>query len=326
MLNEFSYSVVIPLYQSEETIGLVVDEIQSEFQKLNVENYEIILVNDCSPDNVLKVVSAMAEQNGRLKIVNLVKNSGQTNAALAGFSYAKGDYIISMDDDMQTPGYEIGNLIESIITRDDDIVFASYREDGSKRSLYRRFGTWLNWRMAELMAKKPKGLETNSFYVMKRFVKDTLLGYAGYRTYSYGVYFRITDRISNLSMDHRPRLKGVSGYSLSTLVQVWLDGFCSFSMKPLRAPFVFGLIGFFVWIIISILLVADIVPLIGFFADAKVFWILSGLFGCLVMLFLAVLGEYVGRLVLTESKLPKYIVRGTANMDDENLEERRRNA
>ncbi len=104
-------SVVIPLYRSENTITPVIEEIREELARIKMENYEIILVNDCSPDNVLQMTKGLAAQDSRIKVVSLAKNSGQAAALMVGYHYASGEFIVSMDDDYQTPGHEIGKLI-----------------------------------------------------------------------------------------------------------------------------------------------------------------------------------------------------------------------
>ena len=98
------YSIVIPCYKSSHTLKKLVTLTTEEMQKMNREDLEFVLVNDCSPDGgkTLEVLRQLAEENENVRVINLAKNVGQHNAMMAGLRYAKGDTIISMDDDMQT--------------------------------------------------------------------------------------------------------------------------------------------------------------------------------------------------------------------------------
>lgn len=288
------YSIVIPLYRSEGTIADVVDEVTASLAQAGVARYEIILVNDCSPDRVLDVATRLAQADSHIVVLDLAKNVGQERACLAGYEYASGDYIIDLDDDMQTPGTEVGRLIEAIHERNDDIVFASYIEQEGKRPFIRRIGTWLNWRMAEVMMGKPRGLETNSFLIMKRFVRDNIIHFSCHDMYTFGIMFATTSHMSNLPMIHRKRAMGVSGNSFRKLVRLWLSGALGFSMGLLR----------FLWILALVSIAASIILIcLGCQISALMPMILI----CLVAICL--IGEYVGRLYLESENLPMYTIR-----------------
>lgn len=295
------YSIVIPLYRSEGTIANVVKEVTESLTRAKVRRYEIILVNDCSPDDVLCVATGLARADSHITVLDLAKNVGQERACLAGYTYASGDYIINLDDDMQTPGTEVGNLIRAIHERDDDIVFASYAEEEGNRPFVRRVGTWLNWRMAEVMMGKPRGLETNSFLIMKRFVRDNIVRYQSNNMYTFGVMFASTNRMSNLPMVHRQRAMGVSGNSFGKLVQLWVSGALGFSMKPVRL----------LWILALFSVAASV--LLACLGCEKLEILPMGL-ACLFAVCL--MGEYLGRLYLESEALPRYTIRKVIKFDD----------
>lgn len=296
------YSVVIPLYRSEATIGLVVHEVEEEFARLGADDYEIILVNDCSPDNVLEVAIGLADANKRITVLDLARNVGQSHAIMAGLKHAHGDYIIIMDDDLQTPGNEIGNLIDAITSRGDDIVFASYDEEGNHRSAIRRFGTRLNWWMAEKLAGKPKDIETNSFRIMRKFVRDAYIQYEGHQIYGFGIMFRITSKVSNLRMHHRERAVGESGFTLRKLIDAWVTGALSFSPVPLRVAAFIG----FALMLVSVVGMVVAVIIHRFYIG--LFWGF-GLLTAIQLIAIGLLGEYVSRIFAVEVKLPRYTIR-----------------
>ena len=147
---------VIPCYKSEKTIGMVVDEIEEAITNLDYE-YEIILVNDYSPDNTFETIKRLADKNQRIIAVNLAKNFGQHAAIMAGFHYLSDDtdIICCLDDDGQTPANEIGKLIFKL-DEGYDVVYAKY--DTKEHSLFRNFGSKVN-------SIKTFYLFTNIFYI-----------------------------------------------------------------------------------------------------------------------------------------------------------------
>ena len=135
-------SFVIPCYRSEHTIQAVVQEITDTMVGLKGYIYEIILVNDASPDHVWLMIKEMAERDKHILGVNLARNFGQHAALMAGYHFVTGDIIISMDDDGQTPANEAPKLIGKI--RDGyDVVYARYKRN--MENTFRRFGSWVNW-------------------------------------------------------------------------------------------------------------------------------------------------------------------------------------
>ena len=293
-MKDESYSVVIPMYRSEETIAKVVNEVTQAFLVININNYEIILINDCSPDNVLDKATILAKNDAHITVLDLAKNVGQEMAALAGYSYAKGDFIISVDDDFQHPAYEIGNLITAIHDRDDDVVFASYMEEEGRRPWFRSLGTRLNWKMAEIMTGKPKNIESNSFLIMRRNIRDSIINYRGKDMYTYGVIYATTSHISNYPVKHRKRITGSSGNTLPKLIRLWFSGAISFSLKLLKGLCLLTLIG----LLLSIFLIAFGKTIIGLLVVAII-----------TTLNIYVFGEYIGRLYLVSENLPKYVIK-----------------
>ena len=120
-------SFVIPCYRSEKTIEKVVQEIiETVSLKKEEYEYEVILVNDASPDNVFSVIEKMAKQNERIRIIDFAKNMGKHAAVLAGYSVAKGDYVVDLDDDYQCPTYEIWRLLQPLENDECDVAIAKY--------------------------------------------------------------------------------------------------------------------------------------------------------------------------------------------------------
>ena len=308
-------SIVIPLYNSEKTIAPVVRELQETFPKIPNKEFEIVLVNDCSADDVLSVAKRLAVEDKRIRVLSFAKNKGQATAMLAGYTYATGEYIINMDDDMQHPGYEIGKLIDTLEEGDYDVVFAKYTEQ--KESWFRRMGSNINCKMAEHMAGKPKNIRSNSFFIMRRFIRDEIIKYQNGNPYIYGIIFAATSKIANVETEHRERAVGRSGQTLGKLLGLWLNGFLNFSIKPLRASTALGFLIAGISLIIAIILIVirlgnPNVPL-GWTSTILAIMFFAGV----QLVCIGVVGEYLGRMYISASKLPIYVIREKIGFEDE---------
>ena len=201
-------SFVIPCYNSSKTLGGVVAEIKDTMNQLSQYCYEIILVNDCSPDNTFQIIEELCQKNKNICGVNLARNFGQQGALMAGFHQVTGDIMVCLDDDGQTPANEVGKLLEKI-EAGDDVVYASYAH--KKHSLFRNFGSWVNELMAQFLLGKPKELYVSSYFAARRFVVNEMLKYENAFPYVIGLVLRTTKKISNVSVNHREREVGQSG-------------------------------------------------------------------------------------------------------------------
>ena len=299
-------SFVIPCYRSALTIGKVVKEIQDTMQSLTQYTYEIILVNDCSPDDTFAVIASLCKENENICGVDLAKNFGQHGALMAGFHQVTGDILVCLDDDGQTPADEVDKLLAEI-ENGQDVVYASY--DHKKHSLFRNFGSWMNEKMAQFLLGKPKELIVSSYFAARRFIVDEMLRYENAYPYVIGLVLRSTKRIVNVPVQHREREIGTSGYTLGKLLGLWFNGFTAFSTKPLRiATFsggVFAVLGFAygIYTIVN-KFVNPAVPL-GFSSTMAAIMFIGGM----LMIMLGLIGEYIGRMYICMNSAPQFVVR-----------------
>ena len=299
-------SFVIPCYRSELTIRNVVEEIKESMAKLKDHSFEIVLVNDASPDNTLSVIKDLVKENSNITGIDFSKNFGQHSALMAGLRETKGDYVICLDDDGQTPADEAYKLIDAL-DKGADAVYASY--DKKKHSAFRNFGTFMNEKMAEVMLGKPKNIFVSSYFGVKRFIVDDMANYKNAYPYVIGLVLRSTKNIVNVPVHHRNREVGSSGYTFSKLLNLWINGFTACSVKPLRIATAFGatfaVLGFLygIYTVIKRLIYTDI-P-IGYSAlmSAVVF------IGGMLMMMLGLVGEYIGRMYISLNNSPQYVIR-----------------
>ena len=307
-------SFVIPCYNSSQTIGKVIAEIKDTMEKLQKYEYEVILVNDCSPDNTFEVIEQLCEEHNNICGVNLAKNFGQHGALMAGFHQVTGDVLVCLDDDGQTPADEVGKLLEKI-EAGDDVVYASYAH--KKHSLFRNFGSFVNEKMAQFLLGKPKELYVSSYFAARRFVVDEMLKYENAYPYVIGLVLRTTKKISNVPVNHREREIGQSGYTLAKLLGLWFNGFTAFSTKPLRVATIggslFAMFGFLYGIYTIIKKFVNPAVPIGFSSIMAAIMFIGGV----MMLMLGLIGEYIGRMYICMNNAPQFVVRDLIAISEE---------
>ena len=298
-------SFVIPCYRSERTLPDVVDEIKTTMATIGHE-FEIILVNDCSPDKTFEVIKKLASENDNILGIDLAKNFGQHCALMAGMRHTSGDVVVCLDDDGQTPADEVGKLLDKL-DEGYDVCYASYGK--KQHSGFRNFGSKVNELMTRIMLGKPKELKVSSYFAAKRFIVDDMLRYEQSYAYVIGLVLRATKNVANVEVNHRARSVGESGYTLAKLFSLWFNGFTAFSIKPLRIATGIGCFcacsGFLygIYTIIKKLVLVDVQA--GFSALMSVLVFIGGM----IMLMLGLIGEYIGRIYICMNNSPQYVIR-----------------
>ncbi|MBE5912943.1 undecaprenyl-phosphate 4-deoxy-4-formamido-L-arabinose transferase [Pseudobutyrivibrio sp. JW11] len=307
-------SFVIPCYNSAKTIEKVVAEVQSKMDTLSKYTYEIVLVNDCSPDNTFDVIRDLCAKNQNIIGINHSKNFGQHAALMAGFHFISGDIVVCLDDDGQTPADEVDKLLEKI-DEGYDVVYAQYEH--KQHSGFRNWGSHLNKKMTEIMLNKPKELYISSYFAAKRYVVNEMLNYKGAYPYLIGLVLRCTRNICNVKVNHRERKEGHSGYTFKKLLGLWMNGFTSFSILPLRLATyggsIIAILGFIyaIYAIISKFMNPD--RMLGWSSLISVNLILGGL----ILITLGLIGEYVGRIFISINNSPQYVIKNVINYNED---------
>ncbi len=308
-------SFIIPCYRSEETLPGVIEEINRKMKEMTDYSYEVILVNDCSPDHTFEKIRELCQENENITGINLARNFGQHSALMAGFHYAKGDIIVCLDDDGQTPADEADRLLNAILDG-ADVVYAKYPH--KHHSGFRNWGSHINELMTRVMLGKPKELYLSSYFAAKRFVIDEVVKYEYAYPYVIGLILRTTRNIVNVEVNHRDRWTGESGYTMSKLLNLWFNGFTAFSVKPLRIATAGGAvcagIGFLygIYTIIKKIFINPPGLVMGFSALMAVLVFMGGM----LMLMLGLVGEYMGRMYLSMNRSPQYVIREVVSKEE----------
>jgi len=297
----------VPVYNGASTVAALVDALAL----LAIEGgHEIILVNDGSPDDSRTVCRQLTlRRDVAVTLVDLSRNFGEHNAVMAGLAHARGDYVISMDDDLQNPPEEVVRLYEHTRNHQYDIVYTFY--DRKEHSGFRNLGSRLANLSADVLLDKPKGLYLSSFRCMSAFLAREVARHGGPYPYVDGLIMQVTQNIGQLKVKHLPRAVGRSNYTLRKLVRLWLSIFLNFSVAPLRLASVLGIglgvLGALAFAaVVYEALVTGGTP-VGWASVMGAVLLLSGV----QMLMLGIIGEYLGRLFMTSNARPQYIVRAT---------------
>lgn len=297
-------SIVVPLYNSAETLPRLLEELAA----LSIPGgTEIVLVNDGSRDateaTALELIKACPRPT---TFVSLSRNFGEHNAVLAGLRASTGEFVVTMDDDLQNPPSEVPKLLEAAQSEKRDVVYSVY--DEKKHARWRNFGSALTNLLADWSIDKPRGLYLSSFRCLSRFVVDQIAQSANPYPYIDALIFQVTQNVGVVTVRHDPRAGGESGYTLRALLRLWTSMLINSSVMPLRMATVAGIamsaVGF----------VAVVGVLINHFVrEEPLGWgsLMAALliFSGTQLLLLGIAGEYIGRIYLRVSDKPQSVVR-----------------
>ncbi|MEK7544036.1 MAG: glycosyltransferase [Patescibacteria group bacterium] len=210
-------SFIIPLYNAAASVR----ELTTRIMRLrNFGQIEIICVNDGSTDTTDAVVRTLAAKNKHITYIQLTRNFGQHNALLTGLRFAKGDVVLCLDDDLQTPPEEANVLLNALYTQHADVVYGQYE---TNEDPVRRIGTRLHNLMAGIFGKPP-GVTLTSFFCMTSVVARKVSRYKGSLVYLPGLVLRATKNIASVPVRHESRKYGRSGYTVGSLIKLWIIG------------------------------------------------------------------------------------------------------
>lgn len=307
-------SFVIPCYGSEHTIESVVHEIELLHEEHSKDDYEIILVNDSSPDGVWDKICELVEKRDNIHGVNLAKNFGQHAALLAGYRLSKGDIVVSLDDDGQIAVEDTYKILDEL-EKGYDVVYGKYQV--KQHNWFRNWGSQFTKTMMVHLVDIPKDFEGSSFYAAKRFLINEMIKYPNAYVFLPGLVFRSTNKVGSVYVGHRARKEGKSGYSIIKLISLWVNGATTFSVKPLRISALLGIIFAILGAIFTCLIIIKktVNPsvAVGWSSLMATILILSGV----TLTVLGLIGEYVGRTYMSSNSTPQYVIRETKKNEKE---------
>jgi polyisoprenyl-phosphate glycosyltransferase len=301
------YSVVIPVFNSETSLEELCRRIDKVFISLN-KTYELILVNDCSKDNSWGVIKNIKETNCNIRAFNLAFNVGQFAAIFCGLEYAKGEYIITMDDDLQNPPEEIPKLIEKIGQNNSTECVYGIPQI-KQHNYFRNAGSSAIQLLNDKIWSNDRSIKTSGFRLFKKDLKDRLIMFQTRSPAVTELIFKLTANIENVEVHHDKRKNGKSNYNLMKLGAATFDSIVNYSTLPLqyvaRAGIATSLISFLIAIFFTIQYLRGIITQPGFFSIIVTISFFSGI----ILLSIGVLGEYIMRIIKEVNNTPKYIIK-----------------
>jgi len=300
-------SIVVPVYRSQNILPHLADQVSTAMDAAGLaDRFELILVNDASPDGSWQVIQTLAARHAFVKGICLSRNFGQHNATMAGLNQAQGDIVVIMDDDLQHPPQTIMSLVTAI--RDGyDVCYTRYIN--RKHVYWKRLGSWFNDRVASFLLRKPRGLYLSSFKALHRRVVLEVIRYDGPYAYVDGLILEVTNHITSVPIEHQARHEGEGNYDLRRSLSLWLKMATSFSIIPLRVASFTGMI----LAAVSAILIVGLVVQKMLHPETPAGWtslVMTVLFvGGLQLLCLGVIGEYLGRAYLKVNHKPQFAIR-----------------
>lgn len=306
-MSDMEYSVVIPVYNSGEWMDELIAAIQKVMDTLDGK-YEIVMVNDGSPKlDTWDIMLSMCEKYKHLKMINLQYNSGQLNALLCAMKNSSGKYVITMDDDFQHSPDEIPKLVAKIKETNCDCVIANYAH--KEHNVFRKLGSKFANFLSHKIYKKPKNITSNSFRIMKRDLAIALTSYRGKFPQIGPMIFSLTRNIDVVTIEHKERKYGKSGYSVGHLISETMNIIINGSTFPIDFMAIFGFIvsgiSFVIALVYFILYIVGSTTVPGFTAQI----LATSFFSGVITFSIGIVGKYIGKLVKESSGFPPYLER-----------------
>jgi glycosyltransferase involved in cell wall biosynthesis len=311
--NNIELSIVLPVYNEEKNIDLLYTKLISSVEQLKCA-YEIIFVNDGSIDNSLEIIINLAKNNPNIKYIDFSRNFGHQIAIYAGMENSKGNYVLTMDSDLQDPPEEIINLYYKV-KQGFDIVHAR-RKQRKGETIFKKLTAKIYYRILRKITKCDIPVDVGDFRIISKKVVDILKQMPEQEKYLRGQIAWVGFKQTFIEYDRDQRAEGKTKYSTSKMTKLALDGITSFSDFPLRFA---TYLGFFVSIISFVLMLWVLYKrlIVKEYVQGWTSIILSVLFmGGITLITIGIIGEYISRMGNNVRKRPLYIINKT-NLDNE---------
>jgi glycosyltransferase involved in cell wall biosynthesis len=296
-------SIVVPVYNSELCLPSLHQEVLKVFR--DFDSYELIFVNDKSRDKSWDKIAEACALNPKVKGISLRKNFGQDNAILAGLKFAKGEYIVIMDDDLQHNPADIFKLYEEC-QKGYDVCFGRFVN--KKQKTWKNFGSWLNGKLSEALLDKPAEIYLSPFKIIRQDLAKEMIQFKSSYSYIDATILTLTSNMTQVDVEHHQRLKGAGNYNFIKSSFVFINHLTSYSVLPLRLVSITGFCAALLSFIIAVFYLIQYL-----YADRRVEgWIslilLTIFFGGLILMSIGLIGEYIGRIFLSVSNRAQYSI------------------
>ena len=302
-------SIIIPVFNSENTIETLVTNITKVLE--DYYQFEVLLINDSSEDDSEKKCKQLVEKYLNVSLFSLSKNVGEHNAIMAGLNKCSGDYAVIMSDDLQHSTSALLELVKYGIKEKDnfDVVYTYYNK--KQYGFFKNIGSKFNDLVANFLLTKPKHLYLSSFKFINRFLITEIIKHQSPFVYIDGLILGTTNKIGRIKVEHNQRIHGKSGYTLIKMLQLWSNMSTSFSIFPLRLSLLMGSILSFIGFILAIIFFVERLTDDTFPSGLASIFVSVTIFSGAILISLGLVGEYVGRVLISLNKKPQFVIRNS---------------
>ncbi len=299
------YSIVIPVYNSTDSVKILVEQLEEVFLKTIKKSYEIILVDDGSPNpQTWPTLQEIYKSHDNVIAIQLMRNFGKEGALLAGFSISQGRYVITMDDDLQHSPYDIPKMVEK---QDHDVVIAAFKR--KRHTFMQRLTSEMRVWFEVKYLGRPRHIKMTPFKLIKKEIVEQILSIQTAYPYTSGFIYYITKDIVNISATHHPRKYGRSNFNMRRRWRVFLNLLINntpFLLKMMiRMGFLITGLSFLLGTYFIIMKILHKVSVSGWTTIVVLLTFFSGV----IIFFLGVIGEYILRILNTVEHKPAFIIK-----------------
>ena len=297
-------SIIVPCYNEGESIKYTYQEIKKVVNNISIQ-HEIVFINDGSKDNTLQILKNIGQNDKSVKYISFSRNFGKEAGMLAGLEYITGDCVVIMDADLQHPPELIPEMIKYYEEGYDQVIAKRNRKGDNK---YRTWATRLYYKLVNKLIDVELVDGVGDFRLLSRKAVDSILAMKEYNRFSKGIFSWIGFKQKTIQYENQSRVAGETKWSFKSLLSYGIDGIISFNDKPLRLCFVIGCslimmsLIYIVFLLVQILVSGIDVP--GYFTTIASIMIIGGV----QLVFIGVLGEYIGKIYYEVKKRPHFIV------------------
>jgi polyisoprenyl-phosphate glycosyltransferase len=300
-MNNPQYSIVVPVFKSEQTLPELYERIVRTFKIISAA-FELILVEDGGGDNSWQVMQRLRQEDKRVRIICLAGNFGQHAALMCGLAFARGDYVITIDDDLQNPPEEIPRLIDAMRHSNDDVAFGIPKR--KSQTYMRRVGGYLFGRITAKMFGHIFNLKVSNVMIAKKRIVEQILGGVAPRPIVPFLALGATDCVGTVFIEHCPRRQGRTSYSWKKLMRLFMDGILYYNSSTFRGLQAVSTGCFLVSVLMGIIWV--ILYLDGKAKGGCLAFVLPLFF---IAVILSIIRKHLIRVIQETPQKPQYVIR-----------------
>ncbi len=304
--NKKLVTILVPAYNEEAVLGMLYDRLKALMDSNTAYDFEILLVNDGSKDKTFSIMQELREKDKRFCYLSLSRNFGKETAMIAGLDYAKGDCVIIIDADLQDPPELIPEMLKYWEQGYDDVY--AKRKSRKGETWLKKFTSKMYYKVLQSMTKVEIQKDTGDFRLLDRRCVEALKQIRESQRYTKGLFSWIGYNKKEILYDRDPRAAGKTKWNYKKLVDLSIDGITSFTTSPLRWSAILGVLtslaGFIYMLVIIIKTLVKGVEVPGYASTMVVILFLGGI----QLIFLGVIGEYLGRAFYETKGRPLYFI------------------